>query len=38
MLQWCLTTGLFSSLVQVSVANTLLRDLPEEMRGRASAC
>jgi|HigsolmetaAR206D_1030411.scaffolds.fasta_scaffold00651_6 hypothetical protein len=33
-LQWCLTTGLFSSLVQVPVANTLLRDLPEEMRGR----
>ncbi|MEU4546189.1 MFS transporter [Nonomuraea dietziae] len=34
---WCLLTGLGSGLFQVPVANTLLRDLPEELRGRGVA-
>lgn len=33
-LVWCAATGVFASLYQVPVANTLLRDLPEDMRGR----
>jgi MFS family permease len=33
-IQWCLLTGLFASLYEVPVANTLLRDLPEALRGR----
>ncbi|MBM0206501.1 MFS transporter [Micromonospora sp. STR1s_5] len=33
-MQWCLLVGLGSSLIQVPVANTLLRDLPEALRGR----
>jgi MFS family permease len=33
-LQWCLLTGLFSGLFQVPIANTLLTDMPEELRGR----
>lgn len=31
---WCLLAGLGSGLFQVPLANTLLRDLPEDMRGR----
>ncbi|MFF0223664.1 MFS transporter [Streptomyces sp. NPDC004629] len=31
---WCLLSGLGSGLFQVPVANTLLRDLPEDLRGR----
>lgn len=31
---WCLLAGFGSSLFQVPVANTMLRDLPEEVRGR----
>jgi predicted MFS family arabinose efflux permease len=31
---WCLLTGLFASLYHVPTANTMLRDLPEELRGR----
>ncbi|GAA2393199.1 MFS transporter [Nonomuraea africana] len=34
---WCLLTGLGSGLFQVPVANTLLRDLPEDLRGRGVA-
>ncbi|MFF5503755.1 MFS transporter [Streptomyces roseolus] len=33
-LAWCLLAGLGSGLFQVPVAHTLLRDLPEELRGR----
>ncbi|MDT9689574.1 MFS transporter [Streptomyces sp. P9(2023)] len=33
-LAWCLLAGLGSGLFQVPVANTLLSDLPEELRGR----
>jgi MFS family permease len=33
-IQWCVLAGLFSSLFQVPIANTLLRDLPEALRGR----
>ncbi len=33
-IQWCVLAGLFSSLFQVPIANTLLSDLPEELRGR----
>ncbi|MFG2115842.1 MFS transporter [Streptomyces sp. NPDC048718] len=33
-LLWCLVAGLGSGLFQVPVANTLLSDLPEELRGR----
>ncbi|WP_030726852.1 MFS transporter [Streptomyces sp. NRRL S-237] len=33
-LLWCVLTGLGSGLFQVPVANTLLSDLPEELRGR----
>lgn len=33
-IQWCLLTGVFASLYEVPVANTLLRDLPEALRGR----
>jgi predicted MFS family arabinose efflux permease len=31
---WCVLTGLGAGLTQVPVANTMLRDLPEELRGR----
>ncbi|MEV4892006.1 MFS transporter [Nonomuraea sp. NPDC055795] len=31
---WCLLTGLGASLYEVPVANTLLGDLPEDLRGR----
>ncbi|GAB2993933.1 MFS transporter [Saccharothrix stipae] len=31
---WCLIAGLGSSLFQVPIANTVLRDLPEALRGR----
>jgi MFS family permease len=31
---WCLLAGLGSGLFQVPVANIVLRDLPEELRGR----
>ncbi|NRQ38565.1 MFS transporter [Nonomuraea sp. NN258] len=31
---WCVLTGLGASLYEVPVANTLLRDLPEDLRGR----
>ncbi|MEJ2853297.1 MULTISPECIES: MFS transporter [unclassified Saccharothrix] len=31
---WCLVAGLGSSLFQVPIANTVLRDLPESLRGR----
>lgn len=31
---WCVLTGVGASLFQVPVANTMLRDLPEEIRGR----
>ncbi|MBB5078634.1 MFS transporter [Nonomuraea endophytica] len=31
---WCLVVGLFASLFQVPLANTMLSDLPEELRGR----
>ncbi|RCG26198.1 MFS transporter [Sphaerisporangium album] len=31
---WCVLAGLGSGLFQVPVANTVLRDLPEELRGR----
>lgn len=31
---WCLVAGLGSSLFQVPIANTVLRDLPEVLRGR----
>ncbi|MGW2015464.1 MFS transporter [Streptomyces sp. NPDC001927] len=31
---WCVLAGLGSGLFQVPVANTLLSDLPEELRGR----
>ncbi|NRQ31778.1 MFS transporter [Nonomuraea sp. NN258] len=31
---WCLLMGAFASLFQVPVANMVLRDLPEETRGR----
>jgi predicted MFS family arabinose efflux permease len=31
---WCLLSGLGSGLFQVPMANTVLRDLPEELRGR----
>lgn len=34
---WCALAGLGMSLVQVPVANILLRDLPEELRGRGIA-
>ncbi|WP_434740538.1 MFS transporter [Micromonospora sp. SH-82] len=34
---WCALAGLAMSLVQVPVANILLRDLPEELRGRGIA-
>ncbi|MEU7893922.1 MFS transporter [Nonomuraea sp. NPDC049152] len=34
---WCLLTGLGSGLFQVPVAHTLLRDLPEDLRGRGVA-
>ncbi|CCH32065.1 MFS transporter [Actinosynnema sp. NPDC047251] len=33
-LAWCLVSGLGSSLFQVPIANTVLRDLPEVLRGR----
>lgn len=33
-MSWCLLAGFGGSLFQVPVANTLLRDLPEELRGR----
>ncbi|MDH2389217.1 MFS transporter [Streptomyces sp. HNM0663] len=33
-LAWCLLAGLGSGLFQVPVANTLLSDLPEHLRGR----
>ncbi|MBB1253075.1 MFS transporter [Streptomyces sp. OF3] len=33
-LAWCLLAGLGSGLFQVPVANTLLSDLPEQLRGR----
>ncbi|MFG2481253.1 MFS transporter [Streptomyces virginiae] len=33
-LLWCVLAGLGSGLFQVPVANTLLSDLPEELRGR----
>lgn len=33
-LLWCVLAGLGSGLFQVPVANTLLGDLPEELRGR----
>ncbi|MEU9994300.1 MFS transporter [Streptomyces sp. NPDC050848] len=33
-LAWCVVAGLGSGLFQVPVANTLLSDLPEELRGR----
>jgi len=33
-LAWCLVVGFCSSLFQVPVANTLLRDIPEQIRGR----
>jgi MFS family permease len=33
-LQWCLLTGLFAGLFQVPIANTLLTDMPDELRGR----
>jgi MFS family permease len=33
-LAWCLAVGFCSSLFQVPVANTLLRDTPEQIRGR----
>lgn len=33
-LQWCLLTGLFAGMIQVPIANTLLRDLPDALRGR----
>lgn len=33
-LAWCLVAGLGSGLFQVPVANTLLSDLPEHLRGR----
>jgi MFS family permease len=33
-LLWCAGSGLGSGLVQVPIANTLLRDLPPEVRGR----
>lgn len=31
---WCLLIGLCANLFQVPMANTLLRDLPDELRGR----
>ncbi|WP_084955582.1 MFS transporter [Thermoactinospora rubra] len=31
---WCLLAGLATGLFQVPIANTLLRDLPEDLRGR----
>lgn len=31
---WCVLTGLGAGLFQVPAANTMLRDLPEELRGR----
>ncbi|WP_261566774.1 MFS transporter [Frankia gtarii] len=34
---WCALAGLATSLVQVPVANILLRDLPEDLRGRGIA-
>lgn len=34
---WCALAGLAMSLVQVPVANILLRDLPEDLRGRGIA-
>ncbi|MGV9310135.1 MFS transporter [Nonomuraea sp. NPDC003727] len=34
---WCLLTGFGSGLFQVPVAHTLLRDLPEDLRGRGVA-
>ncbi|MEV4121676.1 MFS transporter [Micromonospora sp. NPDC049645] len=34
---WCALAGLGMSLVQVPVANILLRDLPEDLRGRGVA-
>jgi MFS family permease len=34
---WCALAGLGMSLVQVPVANILLRDLPDELRGRGIA-
>ncbi|MGN9766443.1 MFS transporter [Micromonospora sp. SD12] len=34
---WCALVGLGMSLVQVPVANILLRDLPEDLRGRGIA-
>ncbi len=34
---WCALAGLGMSLVQVPVANILLRDLPEDLRGRGIA-
>lgn len=34
---WCAVAGLGMSLIQVPVANILLRDLPEEIRGRGIA-
>ncbi|WNF29166.1 MFS transporter [Streptomyces sp. C11-1] len=33
-LAWCVVAGIGSGLFQVPVANTLISDLPEEMRGR----
>ena len=33
-LQWCLLGGFFATLYEVPVANTLLSDLPEDLRGR----
>jgi MFS family permease len=33
-LQWCLLGGFFATLYEVPVANTLLGDLPEGLRGR----
>ncbi|MBT2489147.1 MFS transporter [Streptomyces sp. ISL-96] len=33
-LAWCLVAGIGSGLFQVPVANTLISDLPEELRGR----
>lgn len=32
--QWCLVSGFFASLYEVPVANTLLSDIPERLRGR----
>lgn len=33
-LQWCLLGGFFATLYEVPIANTLLSDLPEDLRGR----